>query len=408
MIPPKLRPSVLEMLHESHPGIIRMKGLSRSYVWWPGIDKDVTSLVTECQKCQLSRASVPASPPWEWEVPKAPWSRIHIDFVGPYLGHTFLIVVDAYSRWVELETMPSTTSEAVIRVFRRLFSTHGLPDILVSDNGPQLTFTAFQLFLATLGIRHAQVAPFYLASNGLVERAVRSAKEALARLEPVGWQERVSTYLLAQHTTPCPSTNLSPAELLMGHCLRTRLDRLHPSYTLLGPRHTGGVSRTFSEGDLVFARNYGRDPRWLPGRVTQVTGPYSYRVQLDDGRTWRRHVDQLRERATTSLQPIARDVPHLPPERSPPFLGSIAEPLPTITNNPSLDLPGEVTPAESPVETSPDPPTDQESAPQAVPAPRRSERVRRRPAYLQDYACAIQGGRGVVSARCPDNRATSS
>ncbi|XP_034289829.1 uncharacterized protein K02A2.6-like isoform X1 [Pantherophis guttatus] len=183
VIPATLQPSVLECLHESHPGIVRMKGLSRSYIWWPKIDWDITAWVASCQKCQRSRPAEPISPPQEWGSPKAPWSRIHIDFVGPYMGRTFLIVVDAYSKWVEIVLMTSTTSEAVIQVLRRMFATHGLPDVLVLDNGPQLTSTTFQLFL-TLGIRHAQIAPFHPAGNGLAERAVQSAKEALARLGP--------------------------------------------------------------------------------------------------------------------------------------------------------------------------------------------------------------------------------
>lgn len=197
----------MQSLHESHPGIVRMKGLSRSYVWWPKIDRDITEWVAGCQMCQLSRPVAPASPPREWETPRGPWSQIHLDFAGPFMGCTFLIVMDAFSKWVELELMTSITSEAVIRVLRCLFSTHGLLDVLVSDNGPQLTSATFQLFLANLGIRHAQVAPYYPAGNGLVKQAVRSAKETLAQLTLADWQDRVSIYLFSQHATPCPTSS---------------------------------------------------------------------------------------------------------------------------------------------------------------------------------------------------------
>ncbi|XP_013913085.1 PREDICTED: LOW QUALITY PROTEIN: uncharacterized protein LOC106542012 [Thamnophis sirtalis] len=226
VIPATLRPQVLPLLHKDHPGIVHMKALAHSYVWWPLLDAEIAAYVGRCTTCQLSRPNPPAGPAREWEAPRGPWSRLHVDFAGPFHGQNFLIVVDAYSRWVELVLMASTTAESTVRALRRLFATHGLPDILVSDNGLQFTATAFQEFLAEQGIRHAPTAPYHLASNGRAERAVRSAKEALGRMDRGDWQSRVAAYLLSQHPTPCPTTNKSPAELLMGRRLRTPLDRV--------------------------------------------------------------------------------------------------------------------------------------------------------------------------------------
>ncbi|XP_058012440.1 uncharacterized protein K02A2.6-like, partial [Ahaetulla prasina] len=182
VIPEKLRKNVLELLHEGHPGIVRLKSLARSYVWWPLMDQEISDRVGKCQPCQESRPLPPTAPIREWEKPQGPWSRIHIDFAGPFHGQTFLIVVDAYSKWLEIILMRSMTAEAVISVLRHLFVTHGLPDTLVSDNGPQFTATQFEGYLAEEGIRHALSAPFHPASNGLAERFVRSTKEALSRI----------------------------------------------------------------------------------------------------------------------------------------------------------------------------------------------------------------------------------
>ncbi|XP_060545241.1 uncharacterized protein K02A2.6-like [Pantherophis guttatus] len=190
VIPPTLRRPVLQRLHESHPGTDRMKALGRSYVWWPKMDQAISEWVAKCQRCQQSRPVPPAATPREWETPRSPWSRLHIDLAGPFMGQNLLIVVDAYSKWVEIARMASTTSDAVIKVLRNLFATHGLPDVVVSDNGPQFTSATFQLFLAGLGIRHALVAPYHPSSNGRAERAVRSAKDALARFGPGDWQEK--------------------------------------------------------------------------------------------------------------------------------------------------------------------------------------------------------------------------
>ncbi|XP_058023905.1 uncharacterized protein K02A2.6-like [Ahaetulla prasina] len=184
------------------------------------MDKEISDRVGKCQACQESRPLPPTAPIREWEKPQGPWSRIHIDFAGPFHGQTFLVVVDAYSKWLEIILMRSTTAESVISVLRHLFVTHGLPDTLVSDNGPQFTATQFEGYLAEEGIRHVLSAPFHPATNGLAERFVRSAKEALSRIRPGDWQTKIDTFLAVQHRTPCVTTGRSPAELLMGRKLR--------------------------------------------------------------------------------------------------------------------------------------------------------------------------------------------
>ncbi|XP_060547527.1 uncharacterized protein K02A2.6-like [Pantherophis guttatus] len=296
VVPTKLRMRVLELLHEGHPGIVRMKSLARSYVWWPNMDQVISEWVGKCRPCQESRPDPPVAPIREWEKPKGPWGRIHIDFAGPFHGQTFLIVVDAFSKWLEIILMPSTTAEAVIKALRKLFATHGLPDTLVSDNGPQFTATLFEGYLAGLGIRHALSAPFHPASNGLAERFVRTAKEALSRLDNGDWQARIDQFLAVQHATPCTATGRSPAELLMGRKLRCVLDRLHPNYSHENFKGETSGLRQFQVGSPVFARNYASGPLWVAGTIVGITGPKSYTVDVGVDRLWKRHIDQLRKR----------------------------------------------------------------------------------------------------------------
>ena len=84
VVPNKLQQQVLKELHEGHPGIVRMKKLARSYVWWPGLDSNIEELVNSCPQCQVAKSASPKTPlhPWVW--PSKLWERIHVDFAGPF------------------------------------------------------------------------------------------------------------------------------------------------------------------------------------------------------------------------------------------------------------------------------------------------------------------------------------
>jgi transposase InsO family protein len=86
-------------------------------------------------------AKAPVHP---WTFPSQPWSRIHIDFAGPIAGKMYLVVVDAYSKFPEVVKMTTTTATTTVNALRDIFSRHGLPEILVSDNGPQFIAGEFQ------------------------------------------------------------------------------------------------------------------------------------------------------------------------------------------------------------------------------------------------------------------------
>ena len=174
MIPLTLRPAVLQILHEGHPGISRMKSLAQGVVWWPDMDMELESRVKTCGACQKLPPQAPLHP-WEW--PTNPWSRLHIGFAGSFLGRTFFSVVDAHSKWLEVTPVVSTSSQQAVRVLKHLFSAHGLPEVVVSDNGTAFTSVEFQTFMKRNGIRHVRCALYHPSSNGLAERAVQRSHE---------------------------------------------------------------------------------------------------------------------------------------------------------------------------------------------------------------------------------------
>ena len=192
---PKPLQGHMEELHQDHPGVARMKALARSHVWWPGLDRDLESLAKSCVACQSVKQAPPVAPlrPWVW--PTKPWERIHIDFAGPFQGKMYLIAVDAHSKWPEVYEMAQTTATKTITVLRHLFSTYGLPEQVVSDNGPQFTSEEFATFMKANGIKHVRVAPYHPANR----------------------------------STPHATTGEAPCSLFLGRIVRTRFDLLRPS-----------------------------------------------------------------------------------------------------------------------------------------------------------------------------------
>ena len=322
VVPPIGRKAVLEEIHEAHPGICRMKSLARGYVWWPSIDLDLETEVKRCHTCQSVRHNPPAAPILPWTRPELPWSRIHVDFAGPFLGRVFLVIVDAHSKWLDVHMMSNTTSMATIEKLRSIFSIFGLPRVLVSDNAMVFTSTEFKRFSDENGIKHLTVAPYHPSCNGLAERGVQSFKEGMKKLTgPL--ETRLSQFLFAYRTTPQASTGKSPAALMFGRSLRTRLDLLFPNVAAeqVGKSQAQMMAKrgnrrvvSFKAGDLVYCRNFpSNQPRWVSAEVLDKTGPLSYRLTIPDGGTIRRHVDHIIPReGVTRPGNSSEDIPILP------------------------------------------------------------------------------------------------
>ncbi|XP_021339765.1 uncharacterized protein K02A2.6-like, partial [Mizuhopecten yessoensis] len=183
IIPPKLRRDLLSELHQGHIGVVKMKAVALSYMWWPGLDQDIELMCKTCAGCQEVKHATPGARlhPWEW--PSRPWHRVHIDFAGPFLDSMFLIAVDAHSKWPEVVQMKSTTAERTIEVLRTIFARNGVPRQIVSDNGPQFKSELFHNFMRLNGIKHITSAPYHPSTNGSLNAAERNYsqidKEAL-------------------------------------------------------------------------------------------------------------------------------------------------------------------------------------------------------------------------------------
>ena len=302
LIPEQGRQAILMELHEGHPGMSRMKSLARMYVWWPGLDADIEKSVRLCQACQVVQSLPPHVPlnPWKW--PSRSWARLHLDFAGPLENRMFLVLIDAYSKWIETFPTHGSTSTTVIQHLRTVFARFGLPETIVTDNGSCFTSEEFEGFLKANGIRHVTSAPYHPASNGLAERSVQIIKRGLKKVTEGDIHSRLSKILFSYRITPQGTTGVSPSELLNGRKLRSRLDLVIPDLRQGVESKQGNQkqhydrrtkSRVFEVGSRVFALNHGQGDKWIQGTVTESTPPM-YVVQWNDGRVKRCHANQLR------------------------------------------------------------------------------------------------------------------
>lgn len=218
VVPTALRQEILHKLHETHQGLAKCRLNAQATVWWPGLSKQLTDLINGCRVCQEQRPAQRHEPLRPTELPQRPWQQLGVDLCS-HEGKDYLVAVDYYTRWIEVRYLGSTTATAVINKLRMIFATHGIPEAIVSDNGPQFQCREFQTFAQEYDFLHRTSSPGFPQANGEAESAVKIAKKILRQTDP-------DLALLNYRATPHSSTGISPAQALMGRQLRTKLPRL--------------------------------------------------------------------------------------------------------------------------------------------------------------------------------------
>ena len=300
IIPLCLRNKVKHEPHEGHFGSQRMKSLARSYVWWSNMDSELEAMVAACGDCNQAAKDPPKTAINPWPMTLKPWTRLHVDYAGPVEGWMLLIVVDSYSKWIDALPTHSTTTQVTTKLLKQLFAIHGLPEVIVSDNGTCFSSSEFSSFCLANGIRHLTSAPYCPASNGLAERAVQTIEGGLKKQQGVDKHQRLARFLLNYRCSPQSTTGCAPAELLFGRNIRSRLDLVRPSLeneVHAKQKNWPGfkTKEQFSPeiGTSVYARNYGAGSCWVPGIVSNKPSQRSILVTSSSG-VLHRHPNQLR------------------------------------------------------------------------------------------------------------------
>lgn len=310
VVPEACRSKVLAQLHEAHMGMVKTKSFARSYVWWPGMDEAIESLCRACSTCAAEADAPPRHAPCPWPWPDKPWARVHLDFLGPLNGRIYLIMVDARTKWIEVSQVPSTAANHTISRLTDVFARFGLPRQIVSDNGPPFTSSEFSQFLRSNGVEHLFSAPYHPASNGAAENAVKTIKKVIkkAMREHLDVTLSINNFLLYYRNTEHCTTGETPALLMCGRRLRTKLDALKPDITAnvrnaQAKQKLSGTQgqRELRPGEEVWLRQHRGVDRWVPGKVAEKLGTTDYRVVDTLGKEVHKHVDQLKRRMRSSL-----------------------------------------------------------------------------------------------------------
>ena len=296
LIPTTLRSRVMELIHEGHPGIVAMKNIARSLIWFPGIDEKITKFVQMCHDCQMNRA-LPPKAHTKWPKPEHPWSRVHIDHFF-YKNKIFLIAIDSFSKYIEVEIVKSVSAEHTVNALKLIFSRNGLCNVIVSDNSTSFTGEIFQNFLKKCMICHVTSPPFTPASNGQAERGVQVVKNLLKKCDQnISIENQLMRVLFYYRTTPHNVTNIAPCYALNNRKYITLKDRVNPKFNNMYSKSDNKAKREFANGDKVYVLNTSSGNKWLSGTIIERIGVNVYNVLVQEsGSICKRHCNQLRNR----------------------------------------------------------------------------------------------------------------
>ena len=378
VIPKSLKNSILKDIHRGHSGMDACLRLAREYVYWPGMSNDIKEVVRLCEVCRELEVSHAKETLLNHDVPDRPWQKLGGDLFD-FEGDKYMITVDYFSNFWELDRMYSTTAKVIIRKLKTHFARYGIPDEMIVDSGSQYTSDEFQQFCKEWGIKLTLTPPHHHQANGKAESAVKSAKRLLRKTKRTGEDPYLA--LCTHRNTPQQGIGLSPAQRLF--CRRTKT-LLPTATTLLKPQtdttHTVKKLKdnqqrqksyydkaakdlpNLDKGDCVRVKPYRLgDKTWKKARVVEKLDRRLYEVEFEDGKRLRRNRRMLRKsheppppprhvslspprhRPRSLSPPVVRYRSWSPPQRRPPSPGDkTAGHLPSAPPDGSIaDLPAQ-------------------------------------------------------------------
>ncbi|XP_052566384.1 uncharacterized protein K02A2.6-like [Culex pipiens pallens] len=321
LIPHKLRRKMIEKTHISHNGVEATLKLARANIFWPGMSAQIRDTVKECAVCAKFAGSQSKPPMQSHPVPVHPFQLVSLDvFFAEYRGikRKFLVTVDHYSDLFEIDLLKDLTPQSAIAACKINFARHGVPQLLLTDNGTHFVGKEWRQFAGEWDFSHTTSAPHHQQANGKSEAAVKIAKQLIKKCEESGtdfW------YALLHWRNVPNKIGSSPAARLFSR--QTRCGVPTAAGNLL-PRVVEGVPDAIKENRRKIKYYYDRKCRnlpqletgapvyvqvhpqkstvWSPGTVAAKQTDRSYLVDVD-GAFYRRDLVNLKSRKEPNTQP---------------------------------------------------------------------------------------------------------
>ena len=299
IVPHTLQSEMLDKIHEGHLGVVKCKQRARDVLFWPGMSTQIEDKVAKCYTCSQHQRQQAKEPMIPHDPPNRPWAKIGTDLFEMN-SHHYLCTVDCYSKWVEVDQLENQSSKATVNALKKHFSRYGIPDEVVSDNGPQFGAAEFAEFAKDYEFAHTTTSPHYPQSNGQIERAVQTTKNLMSK------SVDINKALLSYRTTPLDTIYQSPGQLMMGRRLKTtlpttaellrpqgqeevvgKLKKVKETQKHYFDRHCGRELESLQTGDIVKMKHRGE---WVPAVVSyKHHTPRSFVVETASGRKYRRN-----------------------------------------------------------------------------------------------------------------------
>lgn len=312
MIPKTLHAKILGLLHESHMGITKTLARAKALFYWPNLNSEVERLVLKCRTCEKYRASNSKEPMIAHEVPDIPFQVVGCDILD-YAGSSYLIMIDYFSKYLEIIKLKDKTSLSVIDAFKKIFSCHGIPEKVVCDNMPFNSYDC-KVFSDHWNFAFQYSSPRYPRSNGMAEKAVHISKNILRKSAEEN--KDFYTALLEYRCTPLVDIGYSPAQILMNRQLRSKLpvafNKLKPEVPInvknkliekqnkMKKYYNKSVKprkHEFRPGDnVVYQHDTKFNKKWYPAKIVREhKNPRSFYIENENYSMLRRNTINIRK-----------------------------------------------------------------------------------------------------------------
>ena len=216
VVPADLHHSMLQKAHASHAGAESCIRMCKDIIYWPGMRAAIKDMCDNCGKCaqyasQHTKETMKSQP-----VPVYAWQLVSQDLMH-FEGCNYLITIDHYSDFIEMDELDDTLSMTIVNKSKAHFARYGIPEQLISDNGPQFISTDFAKFCDEYGIKHETSSPYWPQGNGKAEAAVKTVKSFMNK------SADLQLALLMYRNTPLQGHTLSPAQRCLGRRTHTNI-----------------------------------------------------------------------------------------------------------------------------------------------------------------------------------------